>query len=526
MYVIFPLEDLLDPYSDLSRQRSAAGQQQRLQQNNNKTDKVCPPLPQPNHVIPPNQQLLEPQSPDISSSQPLDSPINTTTGVTRSGSIRTRSQATQEALTSQLSQLKQQPPSQQPIGCSKVSQGNQSNSSNSSIKSVKSQSFQLKVAPIEQQQQVHQKVKSSQVQQNIQQGGGVAEQRQEVGEQLNLAVPQPLTKTQTTTPTKGLSSCAASADVATAGKSQAPIIITRSDSKRQRDNACDTSTSVSSSIQPSDTLSNRNSWPDNQRSSSFKSNVARSSSFRSKERIRPTVLPDSNIVQPETLSSPRRKAAIVECSSLSKELAIKQQINTTASCAKDYSRLSAKEFNHNVSGSDVTIGSTELCSLKSPLGIGNRKGGLVRETSFTGRDLGRSISVRSTTRSGEELDIYSPEDHPTTPTTPIAGAGRFDQASGGVRSKIKTSERLQRSVTETYHSSTRPPSKYLESSSLAPPPRERTRVTTSDPRRRARMATGGGGGGDVGVKTLSHPALNEPLKAHNNVTFKLLKTGE
>lgn len=36
------------------------------------------------------------------------------------------------------------------------------------------------------------------------------------------------------------------------------------------------------------------------------------------------------------------------------------------------------------------------------------------------------------------------------------------------------------------------------------------------------MASAGGGT----LKDLSHPGLNEALKSHNSVTFKLVKTGE
>ena len=36
------------------------------------------------------------------------------------------------------------------------------------------------------------------------------------------------------------------------------------------------------------------------------------------------------------------------------------------------------------------------------------------------------------------------------------------------------------------------------------------------------MATGG----DITLRDLSHPSLNEALKAHNSVTFKLVRTGE
>jgi hypothetical protein len=36
------------------------------------------------------------------------------------------------------------------------------------------------------------------------------------------------------------------------------------------------------------------------------------------------------------------------------------------------------------------------------------------------------------------------------------------------------------------------------------------------------MATGG----DITLRDVSHPALNEALKAHNSVTFRLVRTGE
>jgi hypothetical protein len=36
------------------------------------------------------------------------------------------------------------------------------------------------------------------------------------------------------------------------------------------------------------------------------------------------------------------------------------------------------------------------------------------------------------------------------------------------------------------------------------------------------MATGG----DITLRDVSHPSLNEALKAHNSVTFKLVRTGE
>jgi hypothetical protein len=36
------------------------------------------------------------------------------------------------------------------------------------------------------------------------------------------------------------------------------------------------------------------------------------------------------------------------------------------------------------------------------------------------------------------------------------------------------------------------------------------------------MATGG----DITLRDVSHPSLNEALKAHNAVTFKLVRTGE
>ncbi|PSN45510.1 hypothetical protein C0J52_13166 [Blattella germanica] len=36
------------------------------------------------------------------------------------------------------------------------------------------------------------------------------------------------------------------------------------------------------------------------------------------------------------------------------------------------------------------------------------------------------------------------------------------------------------------------------------------------------MATGG----DITLRDISHPSLNEALKAHNSVTFKLVRTGE
>jgi hypothetical protein len=36
------------------------------------------------------------------------------------------------------------------------------------------------------------------------------------------------------------------------------------------------------------------------------------------------------------------------------------------------------------------------------------------------------------------------------------------------------------------------------------------------------MATGG----DITLRDVNHPSLNEALKAHNSVTFKLVKTGE
>jgi hypothetical protein len=32
--------------------------------------------------------------------------------------------------------------------------------------------------------------------------------------------------------------------------------------------------------------------------------------------------------------------------------------------------------------------------------------------------------------------------------------------------------------------------------------------------------------GEVTLKELTHPALNEALKTHNSVTFKLVRTGE
>lgn len=33
-------------------------------------------------------------------------------------------------------------------------------------------------------------------------------------------------------------------------------------------------------------------------------------------------------------------------------------------------------------------------------------------------------------------------------------------------------------------------------------------------------------GGDITLRDVSHPSLNEALKAHNSVTFKLVRTGE
>ncbi|CAH0388919.1 unnamed protein product [Bemisia tabaci] len=39
----------------------------------------------------------------------------------------------------------------------------------------------------------------------------------------------------------------------------------------------------------------------------------------------------------------------------------------------------------------------------------------------------------------------------------------------------------------------------------------------------AKMATGSGEGS---LRDLSHPSLNEPLRAHNAATFKLVRTGE
>ncbi|XP_069675768.1 uncharacterized protein [Periplaneta americana] len=33
-------------------------------------------------------------------------------------------------------------------------------------------------------------------------------------------------------------------------------------------------------------------------------------------------------------------------------------------------------------------------------------------------------------------------------------------------------------------------------------------------------------GGEITLRDLSHPSLNEALKAHNSVTFKLVRTGE
>ena len=549
MYVIFPLEDLLDPYSGLSR-RSQAQLNQRINAQKNSSEPTtseasCPPSSQPNQVttVQPSTSTTNTTTSTAATSSPSAQITVVSADISRSGSVKSQSKCPSSAL-KPISQVS--PHSTQPL----------QQPTSSAVSSLPPRSPKLST-----------KNSQSSVKPKISQ----PQQKSDLIPLQNLN-PQQKAKSflfGVLTP-----------------KTSCPDIQISSHNV----SVCDTNTVTSNA--------DSNTWPSNSRSTTLVSqaNLGLSvSSARNKQQIRPLVSqdsPSSTLLDTTTLS-PKRKTALVDPPSLPKDLVIKEK--SELSSAKDSGGISAKEFNHdNVGCGDVTLGNKDLAvssKVNSPLGSGSRTGGLVRHSSFSSRDFiahqklsssgsasrsclsggsfsdqtsgagfysGRSSSSSAKSRASEgrtksKETIVGNSSPYLNRQNKIQGSPSLNlsQKSG---SELQLSNKIQlRSQTEiplskfTSKQVLEPclsshPTKIVEDlSSSCPPPKfaQDLSLQTRSGKFSAQYAPNsvgpGGGkrishvmaaGGDAGLRHLTHPALNEPLKSHSNVTFKLLKTGK
>ena len=335
---------------------------------------------------------------------------------------------------------------------------------------------------------------------------------------------------------------------------------------------------------------NRNSWASNtehqQSLQTAASPVARSSSHRSSSKSGRSTEEDFSREDDHS----RRKSP--NCFAPHKELEIKQK--TLFGAAKD-SGFCAKEFTHNVSTCDVYIDENKLTLplQAATLGSGLKCASATRENSL--REIRNTHTTNILPRqkySGDSLQVCDKSD--TTSAKAVASSSDPVQpARKSAPSKLEAVHPIKKSVPEaavqqparksvqsvptsfeavvqsvrksapassepSVRKSTRDASVQKRVTSPGTPADTRrnldtprqvsnldtrigsldTRVTEPPPRVRSldsRLPSSprhfcapdmAFALSEHGVRQLSHPALSEPLKSHNNVTFKLLKTGQ
>ena len=467
MYVIFPLEDLLDPSGGLSRRTTVKFDNPPPGgQPIESTDASLSPSTLPNQTIPPDQPASTDQTVSRSSTP---SSITITGNISRSGSIRAQSSCSTSALASQISQSKINLSVQKLSAIEKIE----------NLVTTKKVVPQSKVTPIDVKSRPGndiQQLSQSTEQKTSNTTGSTKFSQTNAQQQQN----KPNIIIQSNERNQAAPSKQVQSQVI--NLSQASIVVTPpATNPLLRDKARD---------KPSET--NRNSWPSNAESqlSPNTSNIVRSSSCRSKEPLRPSVPLVSGLYIGEVFSANKRKTVSVTPSGLPKESETKQK--SPFGGAKDC-RISAKEFNYNVSsGSDVTIKNKDSnLQIISPLGGSNdRPGELVREGSFRNRKVVPQVLIPSVARLS-----FGSSDEVKLEVDSKSISGRSYSFRG-----ISTPSESRRSSVKQKVPSTGRQESLKPSMAFAI--------------------------GDQGLRQLSHPALNEPLKAHNNVTFKLLKTGK
>lgn len=473
MYVIFPLEDLLDPSRGLSRKPTENTQKTLVAQTTNSTEVAPPSASLPNQTIPPDQPSTKDKTVSRSSTP---SSTTLTANVSRSGSIRAQSSCTSSALASQLPQNIPTSQVQQHSEVEQIESGSATKLLTVQSKTVDRKNKVTNLTTVQQALTLKNLSESKSPTQVIRQAS-FQQNLQQQQHKLNIcqeghAKSQAVSTKQTSTSPSG-------------NRTQASIIITPPAANQPlTGSACD-------KLEKSDSIkqhlgSNRNSWPSNAESqlSPNSTTIVRSSSCRNKESIRPSVPLVSNSYISEVFSAHKIKTNVTSSLGVPKELGIKQK--SSVSGAKD-SGISAKEFNHNVSSSDVSIGRKDSSlHVESLSGSRHKAGGVSRENSFRNRE---GVSQTTTSPAVLRSVVGVSEEHCSN----VDGDHQRSHSSSRINAHLETTSRLE-----------------------VPTPKR-----GESPKPVMAFALG-----EQGMRQLSHPALTEPLKAHNNVTFKLLKTGE